>query len=72
MVVAAMMPVFVVAGFAVTRQGGVMIGMSGIVVAMIVGVHAQGCHIVARMPVQVRRRRPGELERDDEHENQDN
>ncbi len=56
MVVTAMMPVFVVAGFGITRQGGVVIGMSDIVVAMAVDMHAQRCHVVARMPMQIHRR----------------
>lgn len=76
MVVTAMMAVFVVAdigvALAVTRQGNIVIGMTGTVVIMVVDMHAKRCHIVACMPMQTHRRRPGELERQDEHEDQGN
>jgi uncharacterized membrane protein YgcG len=71
-VVTAMMAVFVVAGFAVTRRGSVVIVMSGTVVIMVVNMHAQSRYIFACMPMQTHRRRPGKLERQDEHEDQGN
>ena len=72
MEVTAMMTIFVVGGLAITYREGIVIGMLGTVVFMVVNMHAQTCHIFACMPMQVHRRRPGKLEREDEHEDQGN
>ena len=67
--VAAMVP-FVVSVIRVTSHGEVVVVMSGVVVVMVVGVHAQGRHILAQVPMQAQCRRPGELERNNEHDDQ--
>ena len=69
MAVAAMMLVFVVAVIR-TVVRGVVIGMPGIVVVMIVGVYAQGSHVLPHVTMQRSSRRPGKLERNDEHDDQ--
>ncbi len=69
MAVAAMMLVFVVAVIR-TVVRGVVIGMPRIVVVMIVGVYAQGSHVLPHVPLQRSSRRPGKLERNDEHDDQ--
>ncbi len=69
MAVATMMFIFVVVVIR-TAVRGVVIGMPGIVVIMIVGVYAQGSHVLPHVPLQRSSRRPGELERYDEHDDQ--
>ena len=70
MAVATMMLIFVVVLIR-TAVRGVVIGMPGIVVVMIVGVYAQGSHVLPHVPLQRSSRRPSELERNDEHDDQD-
>lgn len=69
MAVATMMLIFVVVVIH-TAVRGVVIGMPGIVVVMIVGVYAQGSHVLPHVPLQRSSRRPGKLERNDEHDDQ--
>ena len=69
-VVTAVMAVFVMVSFALARQRSVVIGVTVIMVLVIMDMHAQSHHLVTRMPMQICRRRPGELERDDKHEDQ--
>ncbi len=69
MAVATMMLIFVVVVIR-TAVRGVVIGMPGIMVVMIVGVYAQGSHVLPHVPMQPSHRRPGELERNDEHDDQ--
>ena len=69
MAVATMMLIFVVVVIR-TAVRGVVIGMPGIVVVMIVGVYAQGSHVLPHVPLQRSSRRPSELERNDEHDDQ--
>ena len=70
MAMAAMMLVFVVVLIHAAVRG-VVTGMSCIVVVMVVGIDAQGNHVLRRGPMQRGNRRPRELERDDEHDDQD-
>jgi len=69
MAVATMMLIFVVVVIR-TAVRGVVIGMPGIVVVMIVGVYTQGSHVLPHVPLQRSSRRPGELERNDNHDDQ--
>jgi len=67
--VVSMMSVFVV--ILIIRVAiGVVIWMSAFMVVMIMGMKARGGHILPRMPMQPGRRCPGELERNDEHDDQ--
>lgn len=68
--VMAMMSVLVVVRI-VGVAGGVAIGMGAfIMMAVIVHMETRGGHVVPRMPVQPGRRCPGELERNDEHDDE--
>jgi hypothetical protein len=69
MAVAAMMLVFVVVVIHAAVRG-VVIGMPCIVVVMVVGVYAQGGHVLSHVSMQRSSRRPGKLERNDEHDDQ--
>lgn len=69
MVAVVAMVFFVVSVIHVASHGKVVVIMSGIMVVMVVGMHAH-CHILAQVPMQARCRRPGELERNDEHDDQ--
>ena len=65
----AMVPILVVI-LIIRVARGVVTWMSVVMMAMIMGMKARGGHILARMPMQPGRRRPGELERNDEHDDQ--
>ena len=67
--VVSMMSVFVVI-LIIRVASGVVIWMSAFMVVMIMGMKARGGHILPRMPMQPGRRCPGELERNDEHDDQ--
>ncbi len=69
MAVATMMLILVVVLIR-TAVRGVVIGMPGIMVVMIVGVDAHGSHVLPQVSMQPGRCRPGELERNDEHDDQ--
>jgi hypothetical protein len=60
----------VVAGAVVLvgRCGQVAVGMPNVVVVTILGMHSRGPGIPVQMPMHASRRRPSELERQDEHE----
>ena len=73
MVAVAVRVLFVVSVIRVASHGEVMVIMivvPSIMVVMVMGVHAQSRYILVQMSVQVRRRRPGELERNNENDNQ--
>jgi len=66
---AAVMTIGVVAAAVlVGRCGQVVIGMPGVMVVMIMGMHARGRGAPIQMPMHASSRRPGRLERQDEHE----
>lgn len=69
MAMAAVVFVLIMVAIAVTGRG-IVIGMPGIVVVMIVGVYALCSHILSHVPMQSRNRRPGKLERNDNHDDQ--
>lgn len=69
MAVAALMFVFVVVVIHAAVRG-VVIGMPGIVVVMIVGMYALCSHVLPHVPMQPGNRRPGKLERNDNHDDQ--
>ncbi len=48
----------------------VEIGVRAFMMVMIVRMKARGGHVFPRVPMQPGRRRPGELERNDEHDDQ--
>ena len=49
---------------------GVVVWVSAFMMVMLMRMKARGGHILPRMPMQPGRRCPGELERDDEHDDQ--
>ena len=48
----------------------VVIWVSAFMMTMIMGMKDRDGHVLLHVPMQPRRRRPGELERDDEHDDQ--
>lgn len=67
--VVAMMSVLVVI-LIIRVASGVVIWMNAVMMVMIMRMKARGGHILPRMPMQPGRRGPGELERNDEHDDQ--
>ena len=68
--VVAMMSVLVVI-LIIRVASGVVIWMNAVMMVMIMGMKTRGGHIRPRVPMQASRRCPGELERNDEHDDQD-
>lgn len=68
MVVAMMSVLVVILIIRVAR--GVVIWMSAVMMVMIMGMETRSGHVLPRMPMQPSRRCPGELERNDEHDDQ--
>lgn len=54
-----------------TAVRGVVIGMPGVMLVVIVGMDAHGSHVLPQVSIQPGRGRLGELERNDEHDDQD-
>lgn len=78
MAVATMMAVVVMAVVhwavaCLAGEGQVMVGVPNVMVVMVVGMKISGDHhVLAQVPMQPRSPRPGELERNDEHEDEGN
>lgn len=72
MAMADMMAVVVMADTRISGRGEVMIGVTGIMKIMVFGLHADRMRIATTMPMHAHRRRPGELERNDQKEDQGN
>ena len=70
MVVAMMSVLVVILIIRATRR--VVIWISAFMMIQIMGMKARGGHVLLQVPMQPGRRRPGELERDDEHDDQGN
>ncbi|OYZ59028.1 MAG: hypothetical protein B7Y21_00945 [Hydrogenophilales bacterium 16-61-112] len=68
MVVAMMSVLVVILIIRATRR--VVIWISAFLMIMIMGMEARGGHVLLQVPMQPSRRRPGKLERDDEHDDQ--
>lgn len=71
MVGVAMVAVFAMILVRCVVRGGV-IGVHAVMVVMIVHVKADGHDVASRMTIRAHRRRPGNLERNDEHDDQGN
>lgn len=67
--VVAMMSVLVVI-LIIRVASRVVIWISAFLVIMIMGMKSRSGHVLLHVPMQTRRRCPGELERDDEHDDQ--
>ena len=70
--VAVVAVVMSVIALALARVAGCVVVVPVRVIVVAVGMHAEGCHVLAQVPVQAGRRGPGELERNDEHDDQGN
>lgn len=68
MVMAMMSVLVVILIIRVARR--VVIWINAFLMIMIMGMKARGGHVLLHAPMQPRRRSPGELERDDEHDDQ--
>jgi hypothetical protein len=69
-----MMAVVVMAGIVLTRRSRIMVmgRMRVGVKVMVVDLHTDSMSLASTMPMHTHRRRPGELEWNDEHEDQGN
>lgn len=70
-VMAAVMPVFAVVLVRVTGSAVIGARLVMMVMVIIVSMKTQNCHVFPHMPMQSGRSRPGKLERNDKHDDQD-
>ncbi len=72
MAMADMMAVVVVTGIGITGQSEVMLRIRAGVKIVLMGMYADSASITTKMPMHAHRRRPGELERNNQQEDQGN
>jgi hypothetical protein len=71
MAVAEMVIIFIVVDVVIDHGSEIMIGVPGVVMVVLMGMHARRNHIIAHMTMHASHHRPGGLEWHDDHQEQD-